>query len=153
MLYSMKTLVFVILIGYCISANAQQIKMSRMDSLAYDLAYTKYNVGKFKKQMITGYCIASIGFVGLIANSALNTQPAPTIDYTNANTITKSYSIYSGKLDDYNDRVLIGNLLCGAAILVGTIITLDSYSWLSRASIKPSQYGLSFTYDLDPEFE
>jgi hypothetical protein len=148
----MKSLVFVIIVAlFAQYTTAQKIKMTRMDSLAYDLAYTKYNVGKFKKQMITGYCIASIGFVGLVANSALNTQPAPTIDYTNANTISKSYGVYSGKLKDYNDKVLIGNLLCGAAILVGTIVTLDSYSWLSRASIKPSQYGVSFTYDLDIE--
>lgn len=141
----MKNIIIAILIlGFTSTITAQKIKYSRMDSLAYDLAYTKYNVGKFKGQFITGLVIFTSGFVSMSVSNALIAQPI-----YDASNYQSSTTDYNQLIKDYNDKKMIASLICGGVTLVGAIIILDSFSWLKRASIKPSQYGVSFTYDLD----
>jgi len=128
MLYSMKTLVIFIFIAlFAQYTTAQKIKMSRMDSLAYDLAYTKYNVGKFKKQMMTGIAISSIGWMAAIS--------AP-------------YIIDAKTIKELETQKIV-SFSCLGVSLLGMLISIDSFSWLENASIKPTQYGVSFTIDLD----
>lgn len=118
-----------------LSVFSQKISYSRMDSLAYDLAYTKYNVGRFKSQMMTGYMISTSGMLTLMIGNIFITQQSkdPNNKITNAS--------------------IIVNSIGGGLVLIGGIVSLDSYSWLKRASIKPSQYGLTFSIDLEKKKE
>lgn len=144
----MKVICITLLLVLGLNAYGQKLKYSRMDSVAYDLEYTKYNIGKFKKQLFLGYTISAIGTLSYIVSSSVM-QP-PLYDLTKASDADYTKKFYSDVETYQTNQKIIGGV-CAVITGIGLIISLDSYSWLKRASIKPSQYGVSFTYDLDKE--
>ena len=145
----MKSILIVVIIAFFfLPLSAQKVSYSRMDSLAYDLAYTKFNIGKFKKQMSTGILISSVGILGYIAANSIM-QP-PLYDLELAVNINYNKDYYAD-VKSYQNKMMIVRGICAGVSLIGALVSLNSYTWLKRASLTPSQYGVSFTFDLDDD--
>jgi hypothetical protein len=150
MFYSMKRLFVVLMLGVLASSLfGQKLIKTRMDSIAYDLAYTKYNIGRFHKEWQTGLIVTYAG----VAVSGLSIAFGRVEETTTG--LVKVNGIYvNGDITTYNyTPMYVGMVVGGAISLVGQIISLDSYKWLKRASIKPTQYGVSFRFNIDEEYE
>ena len=144
-----KFVLLVVLVGLAHSSFGQKLIKTRMDSIAYDLAYTKYNIGRYHKEWKTGLIVASLGVV--VSSAAVLVPPMETTktQYVRVNVIVSEIPITT-----YNYTPMYIVIGIGAVTsAIGQIIMLDSHKWLKRASLKPSNYGVSFTYDLDKDFE
>jgi hypothetical protein len=105
------------------------LKYKGIDSLNYKIGYIRYNLGQLHKEFTTGIWFSSIGFLTALSAPYFIKTPE---DY-------KDYPAYSKKVQT---AVFVG---AGIA-LIGTIISLDSYKWIKRASIEPTLYGAKFNY-------
>lgn len=121
---------------------------NKTDSLAYEIEHIRYNIGKFRNTMLTGFIFQAVGFGMSVISSTLWS-----IEYVE----------YNKQLDIYYSTVLAGNravipdvpdysgyrtvAIAGSVVyLIGSITRLSSYRFIKKASFIPTKYGVSFQY-------
>ena len=112
------------------SVFSQKKMTTKIDSIAYDMAYTKYNLYKFHSQHQTGTIFTIIG-VGLNMGAVLTIPMA-----------------MQSSNQDYTVPYMFAGAGC-LSTLIGQIIIIDSYKWIKRATIKPNNYGISINFYLN----
>jgi hypothetical protein len=103
-----------------------------LDSINYKIAYMQYNLCKFHNEMMTGFIFEGIGLIVGFAGPQLISPPS----YINATT-------HSNDLKTYQNTQFVIAVSGAALSFIGTIICIDSYEWLKRASLEPTLNGAS----------
>ena len=104
---------------------------TNIDTLQYQISFTNYCLQKHRNEMLLGRWLQIGGAVGIsfFNISQLNGMRAATNKFeTKSNEIVK--------------RQDIATIVGGVAILAGTVLQLNSYKWLKRAYITPSENGI-----------
>lgn len=97
--------------------NKKWVIKTKADSLDYELAYMRYCLGKFNRQHSAGVLVT---FTGAVITGVSLSQA----------TTTKSYVVPIGGC---------------VVMLVGTLITLNSFRWIKQSAIKPARYGVGIS--------
>ncbi len=101
------------------SLERSRILNNATDSLDYELRYMRYNLRKFHRQFLTGLSLSLAGSIILVGSPFILSAT-----------------------DNMNLFYLSSGV--GAALgTVGLIVQVNSYKWIKKASIKPSEYGIS----------
>jgi hypothetical protein len=94
---------------------------NKSDSIAYELDYLRYNLGRFHSTATTGIVITLMGTI--ISGIGLIMPP-----------------------NNSDTGILLTKVGAGISGF-GALISATSYLHLKRASIKPSRYGVSLNYN------
>lgn len=116
-----KIIITILLLMAIVNSNYAQ---DRIDSLQIELQYMRYNIGKFHNQFKTGLIISVSGVA--FSSLMLATKPDE-----------------NGK----NTNMAIVGVIGSTIAFTGVIVSLNSYKYLKRASIRPTNYGIGFLYD------
>ena len=126
----MKKLIIAILLLASFKVNAQvlgnyRIK-TRLDSVRYELDYTRYCMFRFHKQMMSGVTMQLLGL-----------------------TLGGTLGYLSATNEGMKDTGLYGSIAGGIFIIIGTIVQVDSHKWFKKASIGPTNYGIGLSFYID----
>jgi hypothetical protein len=123
-----KLLIITIMALFCMSAHTQIIEtrtrpiINGLDSVKYELSYTRECLFKFHRQHRTAIIMQISGALAAVI-------------------LPKDNDL------QYNRMVYLAS---GVVCLTGFIVELDSYKWIKRATLTPTPYGVSLNIMFDP---
>ena len=131
----------------------QNLKLkTNIDTLQYQISFTNYCLQKHRNEMLLGRWLEIGGAVGIsfFNISQLNGMRAAQNNYnhelalagTNHAKQTAATNKFETKSNEIVKRQDIATIVGGVAILAGAVLQLNSYKWLKRAYITPSENGI-----------
>jgi len=102
--------------------------INTIDTINYKMAFIQYNLNKYKNESSIGTIFLGLGVVVGFAVPYIIPKPTASATITDVN--------------NYTNTIEAVQLIAAGTALVGTIIILDSYKWIKRASIEPTLYGV-----------
>lgn len=129
----------------------QELK-TKVDTLQFQISFTNYCLEKHRKEKVIGTWLQIGGAVGVsfFNISQLNGMRTAEDNYnhelalagTNLAMQIAATNKFESKSNDILKRQDLMTIVGGVAFLAGSVLQLDSYKWLKRAYISPSEHGI-----------
>ena len=132
-------------------AGTQKLK-TKVDTLQFQISFTNNCLEKYRKEKVIGTWLQIGGAVGVcfFNMSQLNGMRAAEDNYNHEFALAGSNlaaqiaatNNFEAKSNEIVKRQDLMTILGGVAFLAGSVLQLDSYKWLKRAYISPSEHGI-----------
>ena len=125
---------------------------TKVDTLQFQISFTNYCLEKYRKEKVIGTWLQIGGAIGVsfFNISQLNGMRAVEDNYNHEFALAGSSVVkqivatgnFKTKSNEIVKRQDLMTILGGVAFLAGSVLQLDSYKWLKRANITPSENGI-----------
>lgn len=132
--------------------SRNQTLKTKVDTLQFQISFTNYCLEKYRKEKVLGTWLQIGGAVGVsfFNISQLNGMRAAEDNYSHELALAGSNLAQQiaarNKFETKNNEIIkrqdFMTILGGVAFLAGSILQLDSYKWLKRDYITPSENGI-----------